>query len=162
MSRPGITRRTMARSGRGYFGIAVWQPKTATNIGTLWRSAWLYDAAFIATVGRRYEKQPSDTPGVAHHIPLLNYPAIDDLVASLPYSCPLIGVELTDSAVGLPSFTHPPRGVYLLGAEDHGLPPSVLKRCHQVVQIPAAKQWSMNVATAGSIIIYDRFVKGLR
>ena len=162
MARQGITRRTMARSGRGYFGVAVWQPKTEINVGTLWRSAFLYDAAFVATVGRRYEKQASDTPGTANHIPLLNYGNIDDLILHLPHGCPVIGVELSDSSFSLPSFAHPHRALYLLGAEDRGLPRSVSARCHQLVQIPAAKEWSMNVAVAGSIVLYDRFVKGMR
>lgn len=146
-------------SRRGYFGVAVWHPKHEVNIGTLWRSAHLYGAAFIATVGRRYEPQASDTSGTANHVPLFAYDTIDDLVEHLPHSCPLIGVELTPEAVLLPQFHHPIRGVYLLGAEDHGLPLKVLKRCHQVVQIPTDKPWSMNVSTAGTVVMYDRWTR---
>lgn len=148
-----------ARHGRGFFGVAVWQPKTESNIGTLWRSAFLYDAAFIATVGARYERQSSDTPGTANHIPLQHYSDLDDLVAHLPHSCPLIGVELAESAVPLPAFPHPQRALYLLGAEDKGLPAKVMARCHQVVQIPGVRDWSMNVAVAGAIVMYDRHTK---
>lgn len=46
---------------RGYFGVAVYRPKTEANIGTLWRSATAYGAAFLATVGQRHQRQASDT-----------------------------------------------------------------------------------------------------
>lgn len=152
------TRRT-ARRGRGYFGIAIWHPKSEINIGTLWRHAFLYDAAFVATIGRRYQKQASDTPGTPNHVPLLHYADLDDLLEHLPHSCPLVGVELAEGSKPLPRFSHPPRALYLLGAEDHGLPQAILQRCHQVVQIPTAREWSMNVSVAGSILMYDRMVK---
>lgn len=149
------------RHGRGYFGVAICNSKSEINVGTLWRSSFLYDAAFIATVGRRYQKQSSDTPGTANHVPLMHYRDVDDLVGHLPYSCELIGVELDDRAVPLNRFHYPQRAVYLLGAEDHGLPATVLERCHRIVQIPGVRPWSMNVSVAGSIVMYDRHAKSL-
>lgn len=52
---------------------------------------------------------------------------------------------------------HPLRALYLLGAEDHGLPPEVLARCHEVVQVPSPSPYSLNVAVAGSLVLYDRY-----
>ena len=148
------------RRSRGYFGIVIYRPKFEVNVGTLWRSAFLQDAAFVGTVGARtYRKQASDTPNTAHHIPLIHYSDMDDMLAHLPHSCALVGVELHDCAKSLPEFWHPPRAVYLLGAEDNGIPLSVLDLCHYIVQIPTAREWSMNVAAAGSIVMYDRMVK---
>jgi tRNA G18 (ribose-2'-O)-methylase SpoU len=144
---------------RGYFGVAAHRPKTAANVGTLWRSATVYGAAFLATVGHRYVRQPSDTPKSPLHTPLHHYADLDDLIEHLPWSCPLIGVELIDGAIPLGSFTHPMRALYLLGAEDNGLPPAVQRRCHHVVQIPSEQSQSLNVAVAGSIVLYDRHVK---
>lgn len=155
------TTRRAARRSRGFFGIAVYHPKSEVNIGTLWRQAWLYDAAFIATIGRRYQKQSSDTPGVANHVPLQHYTDLDDLVGHLPYSCPLVGVELDPRAKPLTAYSHLERACYLLGAEDHGLPPAVIDRCHQLVQIPGVVPYSMNVAAAGAIVMYDRHAKAL-
>lgn len=142
---------------RGYFGVAVYRPKTPANVGTLWRSATAYGAAFLATVACRYTRQPSDTSKSPLHTPLVHYSDMDDLVDHLPWSCPLIGVELTDTAIPLHRFSHPVRALYLLGAEDNGLPPAVLDRCHQVVQIPSEQPRSLNVSVAGSIVIYERF-----
>lgn len=148
-----------ARRGQGYFGVAVYRPKHEVNVGTLWRTAFLYDAAFIATVDGRYQQQAADTPNTPNHVPLHSYDSVEDLVEHLPHGCPLIGVELDERAIPLNRFTHPPRAVYLLGAEDHGLPARVMSRCHQVVQIPGERDWSMNVSVAGSIVMYDRFAK---
>lgn len=147
----------------GYFGIAVWHPKTESNVGTLWRHANLYGAAFVGTVGLRYWHQASDTSKVDRRIPLIHYADFDDLVRHLPHGCPIIGVELDPRAKLLDeSFHHDERALYLLGAEDHGLPPAVLDRCHRIVQIPTPSVQSMNVAVAGTLVMHDRYAKSLQ
>lgn len=154
-----MTRRSFARTGRGFHAVGIWRSKAEVNIGTLWRSALLYDAAFVFTIGRRYEKQSSDTPGTPNHIPLFHFADLGDLIGHLPHSCPLVGVELDGRAVPLDRFVHPERACYLLGAEDHGLTAAAMDRCHHVVRIPSARPASMNVAVAGSLVLYDRHVK---
>lgn len=144
---------------RGYFGIGIYHGKAEVNTGSLWRTASLYDAAFIFTIGRRYQMQASDTPKTRLHTPLFHYDSIDEFKAHLPWGAPLVGVELDPRAVPLPEFKHPERAVYLLGAEDHGLPPHVIDQCHHLVTIPSIQPQSMNVAVAGSLMIYDRFTK---
>jgi len=143
----------------GYFGIGIYHTKTEANVGTLWRSAFLFNAAFVFTIGRRYSKQASDTQKTWRSIPLWHFTDIDDWREHTPYDCQVVGVELAEGAIALPVFRHPKRAIYLLGAEDHGLPPAVLTLCQYVVQIPTGKPYSMNVATAGSILMYDRFCK---
>lgn len=146
---------------RGYFAIGVFRPKTEQNIGTLWRHADLYGAAYVFTIGSRYRKQSSDTSHTPFKIPLLHYGDFEDFQEHAPYAAETVCVELADSAVELPSFSHPPQAIYLLGAEDHGLPRSILegRRC---VQIPSPGERSMNVAVAGSLVMYDRHLKGRR
>lgn len=144
---------------RGYFGIGIVNGKTEHNIGTLWRAATLYEADFIFTVGTRYKKQASDTPNTPRHTPLFEFADFDDLHAHLPYGCPLVGVEMDPRAKMLREFKHPERACYLLGAEDHGLTPDVLDRCHYLVQIATPHPASMNVAVAGSLVLDDRFAK---
>ena len=56
-------------------------------------------------------------------------------------------------------FEHPHNAVYILGSEDAGLPPSILSACHEVVSIPSERYSSYNVASAGSIVLYDRLAK---
>jgi tRNA G18 (ribose-2'-O)-methylase SpoU len=143
----------------GFFGVAVYHPKHEVNVGTLWRSAFTYQAALLGTVGRRYKAQSGDTCKTPNSIPLHHYDDVEDLIEHLPHGCQLVGVELDERAESLTTFAHPKRALYLLGAEDHGLPEPVLERCHQVVQIPSPAVWSLNVAVAGSLVLHDRFVK---
>ena len=64
---------------RGYFGIGVYHAKKDVNIGTLWRSAYIFGASFIFTIGRRFPKQASDTVKAFRHIPLFEYQTIEEL-----------------------------------------------------------------------------------
>ena len=57
------------------------------------------------------------------------------------------------------TFQHPKRAIYLLGAEDTGLPPMIVDACHFHVTIPTVRSSSFNVAMAGTIVMYDRLVK---
>lgn len=141
---------------RGFFGVAVYRPKTANNVGSLWRTADLFGAAFLATVGRRYTHQSTDTMHTPKHTPLHHYTDIDDLIEHLPQGCPVVGIELDPRATDLHAFAHPTRALYLLGAEDAGLPPKVVDRCHYLVAIPSVRPQSMNVACAGSVVVAHR------
>jgi tRNA(Leu) C34 or U34 (ribose-2'-O)-methylase TrmL len=143
---------------RGYFGIGVYHPNTSENIGTLWRHARLYGASFIFTVGRRYKNQASDTSKTYRGIPLYNYTDYEDFRAHIPYDCPVVCIELSESATALPDFKHPERCIYLLGAEDYGIPAAVLEG-KQVIEIPSIEPESMNVAVSGTLVMYDRLIK---
>ena len=145
---------------RGYFGIGIFHGKNEENIGTLWRSANILGADFIFTIGRRYKKQCTDTMSTPKHIPLFNYKDWDDFFWHIPYDCPVIGIEIDENSVPLETFVHPERCIYLLGAEDGGLPKEVLKSCHTTVQLLGDR--CMNVSTAGSIVMYDRKAKELK
>lgn len=141
-------------TARGYFGVAVYHPKTEVNIGTLWRTSRILGAAFLATIGHRYRRQASDTTRADLTTPLWHFDTIEEMRKVAPESLPFVGVELTDDAIPLSDLWHPPRCIYLLGAEDHGIPQSVLDRCQTVTRLPGDR--SMNVAVAGSIVLYDR------
>ena len=142
---------------RGFFAIGIYHAKTEVNVGTLWRSASLFGAAYIFTIGKRYKKQSSDTMKSWKHIPLFHYETFEEFYNALPHDCRLAGIELTESAKDLKDYTHPERCVYLLGAEDHGLNELCLQKCHNLVKLPG--EFSMNVAVAGSIVMYDRISK---
>lgn len=138
----------------GYFAIGISHTKTVANVGTLWRSAHLFGAAFCFTVGARYKRQASDTMKTWRSIPLLHFADMASLRAHLPFDCMLVGVELNEQAVPVEDFAHPPRAVYLLGAEDHGLSNEEMAGCHRLVRLPGDR--SMNVAVAGSLVMYSR------
>lgn len=138
----------------GYFEIGIFHGKTEMNIGTLWRSAYQLGAAGIFTIGARYQPQSSDTCKAIRHIPLRNYPSFQAFLETRPYSAQLIGVEM--GGVSMCEFKHPKQAIYLLGAEDHGLPPEILAQCQHVVSLDAVRVASYNVAVAGSIVMYHR------
>lgn len=142
---------------RGYFGIGIIYGKNSENVGTLWRSAAILGADFIFTVGRRYQKQCSDTMKTLRHIPLYHYTDAEDFFKHVPYDCPVVAVELDEKSIPLERYCHRERCIYLLGAEDNGTPFGVLSRCKEIVQIPG--DYCLNVAVAGSIVMYDRAAK---
>jgi tRNA G18 (ribose-2'-O)-methylase SpoU len=139
---------------RGYFGIGIQCCKTAVNYGTLYRTANLLGTSFLFLIGKRFSRQSSDTMASWRHIPLMQYDTFDDFYKNLPYDCQLIGVELSDDATPLETFEHPQRACYLLGAEDHGLTTEAVRRCHRLIVLRG--EHSMNVAVAGSIVLYHR------
>lgn len=141
----------------GYFAIGVFRGKTAHNIGTLWRTAYILGASYIFTIEGKYKRQSSDVVRAWARIPLFQYKSFEDFLTSIPYDCHLIGVELDERAEMLHTFEHPKRAIYLLGAEDAGLPESVLERCQQIIRLPGNS--SLNVGVTGSIIIHDRVSK---
>lgn len=143
---------------RGFFAVGIFHNKTPQNIGTLWRSAHMYDAAFVFTVGARYTRQASDTPKTPRHKPLFHFRDLDDLIDHLPVACPLVGIELDPRATMLGEYVHPERACYLLGAEDHGLSVDARDRCHDLVQIEGPKPQSLNVAVAGSLVMHHRWM----
>jgi tRNA G18 (ribose-2'-O)-methylase SpoU len=147
---------------RGYFGIGVYHPKTEENIGTLWREANLFGADFIFTIGKRYHHQASDTMRSPNHIPLFEFTTISEFIKAMPKNAKKICIEITDKAQMLNTFVHPQRAIYILGAEDYGLPQKLIDQCDVTIEIPQATDiCSSNVAVSGSIVVYDRYVKSL-
>lgn len=144
-------------SERGFFGIGIVGSKTPLNVGTLWRSAGILGAAFVFTAGRRYPQQASDTIKTWKHTPFFEFDDADALFHAIPKGCVPIAVEMGERSKPLQNFVHPERAVYILGAEDTGVPKRVLDRCAYVVSIPGSH--SLNVAVAGSIVLYDRVAK---
>ena len=142
---------------KGYFGIGIYNPKTTENMGTLWRSAHLFGSDFIFTIGRRYKKQPTDTAKSFRHIPLFNFEDWEDFIKHIPMNSKIVIVEQSERHQ-LGEFTHPKQAVYVLGAEDYGVPEEYWKG-NMVVNIPTEKITSLNVAVAGSIVLYDRYIK---
>jgi len=145
------------QKARGFFGVGIYHGKTESNLGTLWRSAHNFGASFIFTIGNRYAKQHSDTTKAWRSIPLFHYVSFDEFIESCPKDCQIIAIEQTQSSLSLKTFVHPERAIYLMGAEDHGIPETLLVRCFQIVHIDTPM--CINVSVAGSIVMYDRSIK---
>ena len=142
---------------RGYFAIGAEQISKPMNLGNLIRSAHAFGASFFFTIAPVFaasEVRLSDTSDAAKHLPLYNYDSVGDL--ALPRGCALIGVELSDDAVELPSFHHPSAAAYLFGPERGELSPEAQARCERLIKIPT--KFSLNVGIAGAIVMYDRLI----
>lgn len=139
---------------RGYFGLGVQGLSKPMNAGNLFRSAHAFGASFIFAIGGTYSAaaQASDTSDAPGHVPFYSF--ADAKSMQLPAGCSLVGVELLDDAVDLPSFRHPLRAAYVLGPERGSLSPDLVARCDHVVKIPT--RFCINVAVAGAIVLYDR------
>jgi tRNA G18 (ribose-2'-O)-methylase SpoU len=144
--------------GRGYFGIGAEGVSKSENIGALLRTAHAFGAAFCFTLGAGFDNRAgrlADTAGTPAHVPLWRF--ADTASLSLPQGCALVGIELLDDAVDLPSFRHPLSAAYVLGPERAGLSPELLARCRHVVRIPT--RFALNLAVAGALVLYDRLLQ---
>lgn len=144
------------KRARGYFAIGVERLSKPMNAGNLFRTAHAFGASFLFTVAAAYSprRAHSDTSRAPLHLPLYAFDSVAEL--SLPDGCRLVGIEITEAAEELPSFHHPLQAAYVLGAERSGLSTALLVRCDHVVKIPSA--FSLNVATAGAVVMYDRLL----
>ena len=140
---------------RGYFGIGIHGVNKPFNVGNLFRTAHAFGASFVFTVDAKYSKytgNKSDTSKTLEHTPFYAFPTLDDML--LPKGCQLVGIELTDDAVELPSFRHPINAAYILGPERSNLPQSTIEKCDHIIKIPM--KFCVNVGVAGALVMYDR------
>ncbi len=140
---------------RGYFGIGSERISKQMNLGAVTRTAHAFGASFIFTIGsqlRAREAALSDTSKSAGHVPLYEWASVEAM--QLPKQCVLIGVELDDRAVDLPTFPHPMNAAYLLGPEKGDLSNEAKARCAHLVKIPT--RFCVNLSVAAAIVMYDR------
>ncbi len=142
---------------RGYFGIGAEEISKPMNLGALMRTANAFGASFFFTINaapKVREAYNADTSRSFGHVPYYPFGSVEEML--LPKGCALVGVELTDDAVELPSFRHPQAAAYVLGRERGSLSPELLSRCVHVVKIPT--KFCINVGLAGALVMYDRVI----
>ena len=141
---------------RGYFGIGVEGISKAINAGNLFRSAHAFGASFTFTVDSKVDLESdlrkSDTSDSPGQVPYYSFDSVESML--LPDRCALVGIELMDDAVDLPSFRHPRAAAYVLGMERGSLSPEMVACCDHIVKIPT--RFCLNLATAGAVVMYDR------
>jgi len=144
-------------SMRGYFGIGAERVSKGINLGTVLRTGHAFGASFAFTVGahhRAREVLVSDTAKSEGHLPVYEWASVDEM--RLPKGCLLVGVELDDEAVDLPSFRHPLNVAYILGPEKGDLSPEAKALCAHMVKIPT--KFCLNLSVAAALVMYDRML----
>jgi len=149
-------RRDEYRRGLRPMAIAAWNITKEHNVGSLVRTAHAAAAEEVLLVGERdwnveaartaelytTVTQVEDAEAFRHHLKEKRWS--------------LVAIELDDRAVNLFDAEYPERPCFLLGAELGGIPAEILAEAELIVQIP---QWglvpSLNLAVAGSIVVYD-------
>ena len=142
---------------RGYFAIGAEGISKPMNLGAIMRTAHAFGASFAFTVNAADKTRTvykADTSKSFEHVPYYQWDTIDDM--ALPRGCTLVGVELTDDAVDLPSFRHPPAAAYVLGRERGSLTPEMIEKCAFTVKIPT--KFCVNVSVAAALVMYDRMI----
>ncbi len=142
---------------RGYFGVGAESIHKPYNVGNLFRSAHAFNASFVFTVNAQYERRighRTDTSDALKALPFYQFDSAATML--LPKGCRLVGVELTDDAIELPSFRHPLQAAYIMGPERGSLSPEMQARCDFIVKIPT--KFCLNVGTAGIVVMYDRLL----
>ncbi len=139
---------------KGYFGIGIERASKPMNMGNLVRSGHAFGASFVFTVNAhiRLREARSDTSKTQKSVPWYDWDNVDAML--VPKDCALVGVELTDEAVDLPSFTHPRCAAYVMGPERGDLSPEMREKCAHIIRIPT--RFCVNVQIAGAIVMYDR------
>jgi len=155
-------RRRCAEYQRGLrpFAIAAWQISKEHNVGTLVRTAHAAAASEVILIGgREWNVEAART---ADQYTKITHLCDDDaLIVHLEENAwNLVAVELAEHSVNVFRAQYPERPCFLLGAELGGIPENLLERSELIVQIP---QWGLvpclNLAVAGSIVIYDHLAK---
>lgn len=153
-------RRDQYRCGLRSMAVAGWNTSKEHNVGTLVRTAHAVAAEEVVLVGdREWNVEAAKTAENFTDVTILeDEAAFLDHVRERGWS--LVAVELDERAVSLFDVEYPENPCFLLGAERDGLPQSLIDTAEIVVQIP---QWGLvpclNLAVAGSIVLYDYLAK---
>jgi tRNA G18 (ribose-2'-O)-methylase SpoU len=149
-------RRAEYRRGLRPIGIAAWNITKEHNVGSLVRTAHAVAAEEVLLVGaREWNVEAARTAELYTTVTQISgAQQLRDHLRRQRWN--LVAVELDDRAVNLFDAEYPDRPCFLLGAELGGVPDELLEEAATVVQIP---QWglvpSLNLAVAGSIVVYD-------
>ena len=148
------------RRGLRPIALAAWDITKEHNVGSLVRTAHAAAASEVILVGdREWNVAAARTANIYTRI--VHLTDADAFIAHLERQAwQLVAVEVDARAVTLFDARYPERPCFLVGAELGGVPEALIERARVVVRIP---QWglvpSLNLAVAGSIVVYDYLAK---
>lgn len=148
--------------------IALTDPKTPTNVGSVMRAAGNYNVDQVLYSGNRYAhaakfnstKHNTDTRNMRNKIPLTQVDGfinIKDVLENISSDTKIICVDLVEGAIPLPHFVHPDQALYIFGPEDGTISQEVIDCADDVVYVPTTG--CMNLAASVNVLLYDRLAK---
>jgi len=147
--------------------VVLINPKFAHNVGGALRSCATFLAADLRWTGDRVP--PIDMWPEGVRLPreerIKDYKDVDfrhtestrPLDEFIEQGYEPVAVEVRDASENLVWFEHPAKAVYVFGPEDGSLDRGVLSACYRFVHIDTIG--CLNLATATSVVLYDRHVK---
>ena len=142
-----------------FCGIGVFNPKHGGNLSILFRTIGSLDCVdFLFTIGERYKPTHADTIAATKRIPCFNFTNFEDFYSHIPQHCETVAVELHRKSKDLFDFKPPKRVIYLLGAEDEGIPEKYVDTCRHKVKLPSPLGISMNLSSTGSMVLYHHML----
>jgi tRNA G18 (ribose-2'-O)-methylase SpoU len=131
------------------------------NLGAMARNAAAFGADALVLSPRAadpfYRKAIRVSMGSVFVLPIVRatrWP--DQLVELRDQGLALVAAVLDPDATPVAAFRWPERVALLLGSEGPGLQPATTALCDHRVTIPMAQADSLNVATAGALLLFAR------
>jgi tRNA(Leu) C34 or U34 (ribose-2'-O)-methylase TrmL len=138
--------------------LAIINPKSPQNMGSILRAAGCYGATSIRYTGERYAKAKAfstDTKNSHLKIPVTQ---VDDIIGqAIDKALRIVAIELVEGATPLPNFIHPVNALYIFGPEDGSIEQDIINQCDDVVYVPTIG--CMNLAATVNVLLYDRMAK---
>jgi tRNA(Leu) C34 or U34 (ribose-2'-O)-methylase TrmL len=138
--------------------LAIINPKSPQNMGSILRAAGCYQAQSIRYTGERYARAKAfstDTKNAHLNITVIQVSAV--IAPINDEHLTKVAIELVEGATPLPHFEHPEEALYIFGPEDGSIEQDVVDQCDHVVYIPTIG--CMNLAATVNVLLYDRMAK---
>ncbi|NCU29019.1 TrmH family RNA methyltransferase [Candidatus Saccharibacteria bacterium] len=152
--------------------------RSTHNVGSIFRTAEGFGVQKIILSGYTpYPTIPNDSrlPHIAEKLTtqihktalgaekLVEFEYIDNIYSWLDnYSHPVVALEQSNESTLLPRYHPPAKFALVLGEEVHGIPPDILTRCSETIEIPMfGQKESFNVSVATGIALYGLLVNQL-
>lgn len=151
---------TLYEEGKTPIAVVLDGVTDARNFGAIARSAECAGADFIVIPEKGSASVTSDSvrssAGALFHIPVCRVKELTQCINSLQENGYKVIGASEKSALNYTHIDYKVPIAIVMGAEDKGLSPDVLRRCDELAAIPIlGKVGSLNVSVASGIILYE-------
>lgn len=142
--------------------IALENPKYGHNVSGAIRAASCFGIEQVFWSGSRVRLDLESKTRLPREERMKGYGAVqaiesDRFFDAFPAGTVPVAIELTPNAELLTQFEHPENALYVFGPEDGSIKSVTLRHCQRFVAIPT--HHCLNLATAISVVLYDRRMK---